>query len=339
MSFFNAQLINDPFDDPGVYLEFKHRRQAILFDLGDLHALPPRNLLKVDYIFVSHTHMDHFIGFDQLVRLCLGRNRRIALFGPPGFILNIQNRLKGYSWNLVNQYTNDFTLEVTEIDGQGYLRTVHYSCRKAFAPEELPAGPAFNGILMENRMFTVKAACLDHIIPSLAFCFEEHQRLNIKKNALQEMGLPTGPWLNDLKDQLLQGSPDDTPIRAHWRDDEGVARERWIPLSVLRSRVMMTTPGQRIAYVTDTVFHDENIEKIIALVQGADLLFIEASFIGADEDQAIKKYHLTAGQAGTIARLAQVKRFIPFHFSPKYKGSEDIIRLEAMDAFQRGALR
>ena len=337
MSFFNAQLINDPFDDPGVYLEFKYRRQAIMFDLGDLHALPTRKLLKVDYIFVSHTHMDHFIGFDHLVRVCLGRNRRIALFGPPGFILNIQNRLKGYSWNLVDQYTNDFTLEITEINDQGRLRTVHFPCRTAFVPEPLPPGPEFNGILVENRLFTVKAARLDHIIPSLAFCFEEHQRLNIKKNALQEMGLPTGPWLNDLKEHLLQGSSDDTLIRAHWKDDGGMVKACWVPLGTLRNHVVVTTPGQRIAYVTDTIFRDDNIEKIVELVRGVDMLFIETSFMNADQDQALRKYHLTTGQAGRIARMAEVKRFTPFHFSPKYKGSEEILRQESLAEFQRGA--
>lgn len=61
----SASLINDPFGDPGVYVDFKYRREAFLFDLGDIHLPPPRKLLKIDFIFVSHTHMDHFIGFDH----------------------------------------------------------------------------------------------------------------------------------------------------------------------------------------------------------------------------------------------------------------------------------
>jgi len=60
---YGAALINDPFGDPGVYVECRYRHESLLFDLGDVHRLPPRKLLKVDYIFVSHTHMDHFIGF------------------------------------------------------------------------------------------------------------------------------------------------------------------------------------------------------------------------------------------------------------------------------------
>jgi len=53
-----------------------------------------------------------------------------------------------------------------------------------------------------------------------------------------------------------------------------------------------------------------------------------------DGDQALKKYHLTARQAGTIARQAWVKRMIPFHFSPKYTGFENILRTEAERAFK-----
>jgi hypothetical protein len=60
---FSSELINDPFGDPGVYVEFRYRNQAALFDLGDLYSMPPRKLLKISHIFVSHTHMDHFIGF------------------------------------------------------------------------------------------------------------------------------------------------------------------------------------------------------------------------------------------------------------------------------------
>jgi len=41
-SVFRPELVNDPFDDRGLYVDFKCEKRALLFDLGDLTALPPK---------------------------------------------------------------------------------------------------------------------------------------------------------------------------------------------------------------------------------------------------------------------------------------------------------
>jgi ribonuclease Z len=79
---FHPGRVNGPFDDPAVYVDFLYGRRALLFDLGDIRALPYRKILRITHIFISHTHIDHFYGFDHLLRLCLGREKRIHLFGP-----------------------------------------------------------------------------------------------------------------------------------------------------------------------------------------------------------------------------------------------------------------
>ena len=72
--------------------------------------------------------------------------------------------------------------------------------------------------------------------------------------------------------------------------------------------------------------------KASALVAHADLLFIECVFLDEDRDQAARKCHLTARQAGTIARAARAKRVVPFHFSPRYADRERDLRDELESA-------
>jgi ribonuclease Z len=62
-------------------------------------------------------------------------------------------------------------------------------------------------------------------------------------------------------------------------------------------------------------------------------MFIEATFLQEDADKASQKYHLTAFQAGTLAKMAGAKRISLFHFSPKYKGTPHLLVEEAMKAF------
>jgi len=331
---FNAALVNGPFDDPGVYLEMKYRRRALLFDMGELHALPPRNILKISHVCVSHTHMDHFVGFDHLVRICLGRDRTIKLFGPPGFIDQIQSRLNAYTWNLISDYPNDFILIVTEIHPEGWMKTANFSCKNSFQAEKMADRETFSELLIDERLFSVKGIFLDHKIPCLAFCAEEKQRINIRKDALQAMGLPVGPWLNDFKELIAADFPTDYPVRIRGKKKRENGEEKQLPLGVLTERLVRITPGQKIAYVTDVLYSEDNIAAIVALARGADILFIEAAFIHDDRDQAREKYHLTARQAGDIARQAGVKRMIPFHFSPRYTGFENILRTEAESAFK-----
>jgi len=45
-------------------------------------------------------------------------------------------------------------------------------------------------------------------------------------------------------------------------------------------------------------------------------------FVEEDAEHGARKNHLTATQAGTIARLAGAKAVQPFHFSPRYEGRE-----------------
>src|SRR3712207_4767493 len=96
----HPSLINGRFGDPAVYVERLYDRGALLLDMGDLSALSARDLLRVTHVLVSHTHMDHFIGFDALLRVSVGRDKRIRMAGPEGFIDRVCHKLHAYEWYL-----------------------------------------------------------------------------------------------------------------------------------------------------------------------------------------------------------------------------------------------
>ncbi|MEA5112514.1 MAG: ribonuclease Z [Geobacteraceae bacterium] len=332
---FHPGLVNGPFEDPALYIDFLFEKRAVLFDLGDLQLLPPRKILRISDVFVSHTHMDHFVGFDRMLRIMLARDKVLRLFGPPGFNDRVEHRLASYTWNLVESFKADFTIMSAEFDGNAELRSARFRCRKRFRRETEVVSAVSDGILLDEDAFRIRAILLDHGIPCLAFALEEKDHVNIMKNRLLEMGLGVGPWLNELKSAVLRGGDDDMPFRAWWRED-GILRETWLPLRELRENALRLVPGQKIAYVTDALCSDGNSRRIVELARGADYLFIEAMFMMEDQAMAREKRHLAAGQAGRLAGVAGVGRPEIFHVSPKYSCREEEVRREFGEAFIAG---
>ena len=318
---FVPHLVNGVFGDPALYVDCKFEKRGLLFDLGDLKALAPKKMLRVSDIFVSHMHMDHFMGFDWFLRINLGRERTVRLFGPPGFLDQLVAKISAYTWNLVHNYATDLTLLATEVHPDWSTRALRLRCRNAFRPEPYNATPARNGVLLEEALFRVRGAFLDHKLPCLAFAVEEQAHVNVWKNRVFELGLPVGEWLRELKHAVMRGEPDERPFRIWWKEGLEI-RERWLPLGELKRQILRIVPGQKLAYVTDTAYHEANAASIVGLARDADLLFIETMFLEEDKEMAAAKYHLTARQAGELARRANVARVVPFHFSPRYVGCE-----------------
>ncbi len=312
----SAVLVNGELGDPALYLDFRDEKRALLFDLGDIAALLPKKLLRLSDIFVSHAHMDHFAGFDRLLRVLLGRAGTLRLYGPPGFIERVEHKLAAYTWNVVERYAGDFAFLAHEVAPDWSVRVARFRASQKFAREALPEERAADGVLLDEPRLRVRAAFLDHGTPCLGFALEEKAHVNVWKNRLAEMGLAVGPWLNDLKRAVAEGLPDDTSIRDGWS------------LGELKARALQIAPGQKIAYVTDIVYHAENEARVARLAADADLLYIESVFLSTEAEHAARKFHLTAGQAGRIARAARAGTVIPFHFSPRYLGREHELRAE-----------
>lgn len=79
------------------------------------------------------------------------------------------------------------------------------------------------------------------------------------------------------------------------------------------------------------------MRTLCELLSGVDQLFIESVFLDADVAHATRKNHLTARQAGSIARAVGARAVMPFHFSPRYEG-RDAQLLAEIDAACKGEL-
>jgi ribonuclease Z len=330
----HCQLVNGPFGDPALLADLMFERRALLFDLGDIQKLPPRKLLSVSHAFVSHAHMDHFVGFDRLLRILLGRDKVVGLFGPAGFIDRVEHKLRAYTWNVVRDYAANLVLEITEVASDGNLCSCRFQSREEFQREPPWQRAMVDDVLLAESALRVRCAVLDHGTPSLAFALEEEKHVNIWKNRLEQRGFAVGPWLRDLKHAIVAGAPGATPIRALRRAAHGVEAAT-LALGELDD-LAVVVPGQKIAYVVDARFHETNAGRIERLARGADQLFIECVFLDEDAAHAARKNHLTARQAGELARRAQVQRLIPFHFSPRYAERGEALCAEAERAFRGG---
>jgi ribonuclease Z len=325
--FLEPRLVNGEFGDPTLYVDVRDERRALLFDLGDITALPPRKLLRVAQVFVSHTHMDHFAGFDTMLRLILGRKPRVELFGGPGFVDQVEHKLRAYTWNVVHRYEVELVLHVHAIGTDGRVERARFASRTAFAREDLPATRLQGDVLYETLLFRVRGRFVDHEMPCLAFAVEEKAHVKVAKDRLDALGVSTGPWLRELKLAVLAGAPATTPIHMHWVDRDG-AHDAVRSVGELIDVVLDVSPGQRIGYVTDLRFTDANRRTLRELLAGVDQLFIESVFLEADAGHAERKNHLTARQAGLIAREVAARIVVPFHFSPRYEGRPEALREE-----------
>jgi ribonuclease Z len=322
---FHPFLPNGPFGDPAVWIDLLDEGRSVLLDLGDLRAIPNRKLLRVDRVVVTHAHMDHFIGFDQLLRLVLVRERELAITGPAGFIDRVRGRIDGYTWNVIRDYP--VRLRVEEIEGE-VVRAAAFTGAGGMRPEPLGERP-FDGTVAAHPAYRIRVAVLDHGVPVLAVALDEVERLAVDADRVARMGLRPGAWLRRLKEVVRAAGSGATPIEAETAD----GGTRTLPAGELEREMLKRAPGQTLAYVTDVRGTARNLERAAGLARGADLLICEAAFLHADAALAAERGHLTARQAGELARAAGARRLAPTHFSARYGGRESELLEEAAAAF------
>lgn len=312
----DCELLNPAGGDPGVVARLRGLRRTLLFDLGE-HRLPVATLLQVSDLFLSHLHIDHFAGFDRLLRGLLGAPRTVRVWGPAGVTAAVRSKLRGYLWNL--SFDDFVAFEVNELRGRRLRRTVlsledrFRSTRRlgerVLRPATRPRGGAAPSLcLLEEPQLKVEVAPVDHGTECLAYALQQAPCLHLDPARLAAAGLQPGPELAALKRRLQ--APDADPADA-------LEYGSW-------------NPGQRMAYVTDCGFTPTTVRGAVAVAVDADRLYCEATYPDERAAKAAAVHHLTAGQAGTLARLANARELVVAHFSRRYADEPELLRAEAL---------
>ncbi|MEQ6889565.1 MBL fold metallo-hydrolase [Halomonas sp. CS7] len=315
-----AILVNGVYGDPLLHLRLRHQSRSLLFDLGDPGRLPARLAHQVSDVFISHAHFDHIGGFLWLLRSRIGEYPPCRLYGPPGLAEHLQGLVGGILWDRVGEKAPRF--EVGELHGERLLRWEIVAGEAR--PRPLPERPALGGLLHEELGFRVRATILDHGTPVLAFALEPDRQVAVRQERLEDHGWPPGPWLGTLKQHVLAGEGE-----ARVRLPDGTTRTA----ARLAALLLMTRPGERLVYATDLGDTAANRRRLVALARGARVLFCEAPFLEAEEEQARRTGHLTARACGEIAAAAGVARLVPFHFSRRHITDARRLHDEARLAF------
>jgi len=173
-----------------------------------------------------------------------------------------------------------------------------------------PFKAKISNLIFENKHITVETIPLKHRIPTVGFLFREKEKQkNIRKELIKQYDISIK---NIVK--IKKG--------ADYITESG---------EIIKNDIL-TLPPYKIrsfAYCSDTVY----TEKILPIISGVNLLYLEATFLGRDQKLAKMTYHMTASQAATLASKANAEKLLIGHFSARYK-DESLLLKEARSIFK-----
>ena len=165
-----------------------------------------------------------------------------------------------------------------------------------------------NTTLFENDKLIVNCAYLKHRLPAYGYRVSEKDKpgiFDIKK--AEYMKIPPGPIYSELQQGKTVTFEDGRSFNGN--DFCGPPRK-----------------GKSFVYCTDTVFS----ESAVSLAKNSDLLVHESTFSKEDEKMAYEKLHSTTIMAAKTALLANTKKLIITHLSPRYNNKSSITPIDLL---------
>src|SRR5262245_59626702 len=304
------QVLGQPGRDNALFvkLDTGQAQARLLFDCGDgcPHQLSSTDLREVDHLCFSHLHMDNVAGFDLFFRVNFDRTAKDnRIWVPHGSGEVIHHRLRGFMWNLVDE-KQEGEWFVSEIAPDA-VRTSKYLAREGFRTAHAqPERPCRDRTIIDSDGFTVEALLLDHGTPSVGYVVREAARVNVNTEKLAAKGFKPGPWVKRLRG----------PVAAAGETVAVNGVEH--PLGALQAELLVTTPGDSIAYLTDFRMTPATSDELAEALRGVNTVVCESQYRAADVDLAERVMHSTAEEVALMAAKAGIGRLILFHFSDRY---------------------
>lgn len=156
--------------------------------------------------------------------------------------------------------------------------------------------PLEPGVVLETKKMQLTAFPVIHRGPgSFGFTFQEHSRRPFLVEAAERLGVPAGPERSRLVAGETVTLEDGTVVH---------------PDDVLGTEVR----GTKLCYVGDAA----RVDNLVDHVHGADALICEATYLSEDREIARQFGHITAAEAGWLAREGKVGQLFLNHVSRRY---------------------
>jgi ribonuclease Z len=292
------------FDDPALLVAPTNSEFAILFDCGTLHGLKTRDLQKVRWLFLTHLHIDHLIGFDHLLRVRLFSDLPLTVYGPAGTVEAIAHRLKGYAWNLTSG--SPFTVRVFECQSES-AAGAQFACHHRFDRQAAHAdAPGVTGDIALGAGLCVTSHPVQHGVPCLAYRLDRYSPPKFSLETALGLGLAPGPWVRNL----VAGQAVTQTVSGVTRD------QRW-----LAARLLSPPLRHSLGFLTDTRLDDGLTADLAEFFRQVDVLCCETAYLDSERELASQNLHMTTTQAATLAALAEAGHLGIFHLSRRHHDS------------------
>ncbi|PNU20195.1 ribonuclease Z [Geothermobacter hydrogeniphilus] len=303
------------FDDPLLLIRQRPLGSNLLFDCGRLQHLAKRALTAIEAVFVSHGHMDHWMGIDTLTRHVYVTPKTVELFGPVGIAAKLESKLAGYDWNLCEQNWGSY--QVHEI-GSETIRSHLLSGPDGFRRTELGSRPRSSRVIFENHLLRVAAEPCDHLVDSLIFRIDEQPIFIIDEAFLERHQLLKGPWIRQLKRRFHRWEDLDLPLTALRRGVDGAEEFRIEDVRGFCREIAAEQRPASIGYISDIGWSAANREKITGLLSGVTLLLCETTFLSDAVERARSSRHLCSADVNRLLEQLRPEFFLPMHLSKSY---------------------